>query len=118
LTAAKVNLPYELFFHPLGEECLIADDKKITVECFKVSHRIDCWGFLFREKKNPRHIDPEKVKAYEIPAAFYESLQKGHDYINKKGTVIPNAEVTIRYRTQILCLLRRYIIRRKFSRKG
>jgi ribonuclease Z len=95
MDAAKVNLPYTLYFHPLGEECLIADDKKITVECFKVSHRIDCWGFLFREKKNPRHIDPEKVKAYEIPATFYEALQKGQDYTNKKGTIIPNAEVTI-----------------------
>jgi ribonuclease Z len=34
------------------------------------------------------------VKAYEIPAAFYEALQKGADYITKKGTIIPNEEVT------------------------
>ncbi len=95
LQAAHVNLPYTIHFHPLGEDCLISDDKKITVECFRVKHRIECWGFLFREKKNPRHIDPEKVKAYEIPAAFYEALQQGHHYTNKKGTVIPNEEMTV-----------------------
>lgn len=95
LKAADTILPYTIYFHPLGDECQIANDKKITVECIKVNHRIECWGFIFREKKNPRSIDPEKVKAYEIPAAYYESLQKGADYTNKKGTIIPNEELTI-----------------------
>lgn len=95
LKAADTILPYTIYFHPLGDECLIANDKKITVECIKVNHRIECWGFIFREKKNPRSIDPEKVKAYEIPAAYYEALQKGADYTNKKGTIIPNEELTV-----------------------
>ncbi len=59
-----------------------------------MNHRIDCWGFIFREKKNPRSIDPVRAKAYEIPASYYEALQKGADYTNKKGTIIPNSEVT------------------------
>jgi ribonuclease Z len=95
LNAANIVLPYPLHFHPLGEDSLIANDKKITVECFKVKHRIECWGFLFREKRNPRHIDPDKVRSYEIPSSFYDALQKGQDYVNKKGTIIPNAEVTV-----------------------
>ncbi|RYY45923.1 MAG: ribonuclease Z [Chitinophagaceae bacterium] len=94
LSAADTILPYKLFFHPLGEECQIADDKKITVECIKVNHRIPCWGFVFREKKNPRRIDPELVKAYEIPSAYYEALQKGADYTTKKGTIISNIDLT------------------------
>jgi ribonuclease Z len=95
LNAANIVLPYPLHFHPLGEDSLIANDKKITVECFKVKHRIECWGFLFREKRNPRHIDPDKARSYEIPSSFYDALQKGQDYVNKKGTIIPNAEVTV-----------------------
>lgn len=94
LEAASTTLPYKIYFHALGDEGPIANDKRMWVTSFKTSHRIDCWGFLFREKKNPRSINPEKVKAYEIPAAFYDSLQKGHDYSTKKGTIIPNAEVT------------------------
>lgn len=92
--AANSTLPYTLYFHPLTEEGPIANDKRIWVECFRVQHRIDCWGFLFREKKKPRSIDPERIKAYEIPAAYYEELQKGNDYTTKKGTIISNEEVT------------------------
>lgn len=95
LDVADTQLPYTLHFHPLLAEGQILSDSKMTVQCFKVNHRIECWGFLFREKKNPRSIDPERVKAYEIPAAFYEALQKGEDYINKKGTIIPNDDLTV-----------------------
>ncbi|MEX1203077.1 MAG: ribonuclease Z [Ferruginibacter sp.] len=95
LEAAKTTLPFPLHFKILdGEGCIYQTDK-IMVESFKVSHRIDCWGFLFRQKKNPRKIDPDRVKSYEIPSSFYESLQRGENYTNKKGTIIPNEEVTV-----------------------
>jgi ribonuclease Z len=94
LNVADTHLPYKLNFHPLKSEGIIVDDKKMTVECFKVTHRIECWGFLFREKKNPRKVNPERAVTYEIPAAFYDKLQQGHDYVNKKGTIVPNDEVT------------------------
>ncbi len=94
LKVADAHLPYKIHFHALHKEGLIVDDKKITVHCFKTKHRIECWGFLFTEKKNLRKIDGDKVKSYEIPAAFYEELQKGKDYVTKKGTIIPNEEVT------------------------
>jgi ribonuclease Z len=95
LDAASTVLPYQLYFHPLGEEGPIANDKRLWIECFKTQHRIDCWGFVFREKKNPRSIIPEKVLAYEIPAAYYDALQKGQDYTTKKGVLISNEDVTI-----------------------
>ena len=94
LDAANTILPYQLYFHILEKEGEIANDKKITVSAFKVYHRIDCFGFLFKEKKNPRSINPEKVKMYEIPEAFYSELQKGSDYITKKGTIVANEAVT------------------------
>jgi len=95
LEAAKTTLPFPLHFKALEGEGSIYVGQKITVEIFKVSHRIDCWGFIFRERKNPRSLDPERVKSYEIPASFYDALQKGSDYTTKKGTIIPNEEVTI-----------------------
>ena len=91
---ADTHLSYPIHFHPITKEGLIVDDKKISVQCFKVLHRIECWGFIFRQKKNPRRIDANRVRSYEIPAAFYEKLQQGADYVNKKGTIIPNEEVT------------------------
>jgi ribonuclease Z len=93
--AAKTELSYKLHFHPLEGDKEIMSDNKMTVRCFKVQHRIECWGFLFKEKRNPRKIDADRIKSFEIPASFYERLQKGEDYITKKGTIIPNEEVTL-----------------------
>lgn len=94
LDAAVTVLSYPVHFHPLGDNSKIVDSNKMEVHSFRVKHRIDCWGFLFREKRNPRKLDLERALAYEIPSSFYEQLQKGQDYRNKKGTIIPNEEVT------------------------
>lgn len=95
LSVAGIKLSYQLYFNAITAEMIIVNDNKIIIESFKVKHRIECWGFLFTEKKNPRKIDNDRAKAYEIPKTFYEKLQKGEDYITIKGTIIPNEEVTI-----------------------
>lgn len=94
LEAAHTTLPFKINFFRLEDECIVHDGKKTTVQCFKVNHRIPCWGFIFKEKKKLRSIDPDRVRSYEIPSSFYEALQNGLDYSNKKGTIIPNEEVT------------------------
>ena len=95
LAVADTTLSYDLHFHPLKNEEEICNTNKMSVHAFKVNHKIECWGFLFKEKKNPRKLDLEKAKAFEIPASFYEKLQKGEDYTTKKGTFISNDSVTI-----------------------
>jgi len=95
LGVAKTALSFKIYFHGLGEDKEILNDNRIIVRSFKVQHRIDCWGFLFKQKKNPRRIDVDRIKSFDIPASFYDKLQKGEDYITKKGTIIPNEEVTI-----------------------
>lgn len=95
LQAANTTLNYKVHFHPLSTETIIANTSKVSVECFRVKHRIDCWGFTFREIRTPRTVVPERAKSYEIPAAFFEQLKKGEDYRTKKGVIIPNEEVTV-----------------------
>lgn len=91
----KAELSYNIHFHPLGNNQKITDTERIEVFSFKVKHGIDCWGFLFREKRNPRKLDLERAISYGVPSSFYESLQKGLDYKTKKGTIVPNEEVTL-----------------------
>ncbi len=93
--ASNSDFSFDVHFHELKENAVIAETNKMLISCFKVEHQIECWGFLFKEKKNPRSIVAEKVKSFEIPASFYEQLQKGDDYITKKGTIIRNEDVTI-----------------------
>ena len=94
LKVSNANLPYSLRFHSLETEGLIYADKKITIECFNVNHRIECWGFLFKEKKNLRKIKPEKVNEYKVPTSFYESLHEGKDFIDANNNVIKNELLT------------------------
>lgn len=95
LEAAGTTLCYMLHFHPIEKEGLLVDDKKFTVECFETKHRIECWGFIIREKKKLRRINKEEVVKTDIPAAFYDRLKDGADYTTKDGITIKNETVTI-----------------------
>lgn len=95
LSVANTTLSFPLYFYSLTEEKVIFDNNKITIECFRVQHRIECWGFLFNEKKKPRKVDADRAKSHEIPEAYFGKLQQGEDYVTKRGTIIPNAEVTV-----------------------
>ena len=94
LNVANTVLSYSLHFHAISKEKIILETSSFQVECFKTNHRIECWGFLIREKKAPRKINKEKVLQHQIPLSFYSSLQLGKDYTTKEGLLIKNIDVT------------------------
>ncbi len=93
LKAGKTTLPYDLHFHPLQAGPILKSDK-YEVKCFEVTHRIDCWGFIFREIKPPRKLNGEKLKNHEVPPASYEQLRWGFDHIAVDGSKISNELLT------------------------
>ncbi len=94
LDVAKANLSYQMIFHEIDKEEILFEDKRFIVECFKVEHRIVCWGFLFKEKKHLRKIASDKAKKYKVPTSFYENLHNGEDYLAENGKVIKNEILT------------------------
>jgi len=92
---AGSGLPFQLYFHALEKEEVLFEDKTFSVECFRVNHRIECWGFLFREKKNPRKIIVDEVKKHKVPKSFFENLHRGEDFLNEENQVIKNELLTI-----------------------
>ena len=94
LAVSHTELPFTLHFHTISNEGILVEEEKFIVKSFRTNHRIECYGFLFQEKKKQRKIDPEKAKHYEIPASFYDRLQDGEDYMQKDGTIIQNHLVT------------------------
>ncbi|MBS1745127.1 MAG: ribonuclease Z [Bacteroidetes bacterium] len=93
LKVSDTKMPYPLHFHTLEGESLLVDEDNFSVESFKVYHRIDCWGFIFREKRKPRKINIEAVNRNKVPVEFYEKLQQGENYISN-GITIPNEVLT------------------------
>ena len=94
LKVADTQLPYNLIFHPLGEEGVLVKDNRFEISCFKVFHRIECWGFIFRQVRPPRRVNPEKAKISGIPASFFDRLKWGENYETQQGLVIQNETVT------------------------
>lgn len=94
LKVADTRLPFNLIFHPVQQEGLLVRNNRFEVSCFRVFHRIECWGFIFRQVKPLRKLNPEKAREYEIPSSFFERLKWGEDYQTRTGTVIENALVT------------------------
>ncbi|HEX6915208.1 MAG TPA: ribonuclease Z [Chitinophagaceae bacterium] len=95
LEAASTTLCYPLHFHAIEREGILVDEKKFTVECFATRHRIECWGFIVREKKKPRKINKEVIGGFDIPAAYYDRLKEGADYTTRQGELIRNETLTI-----------------------
>ncbi len=95
LTAADAKLGYTLFFHPLVKEGILIEETIFSVECFEVYHRIQCWGFIFREKKKPRKINKQIIGPYHLKADQYERLKMGENIITDTGEEISNEAVTV-----------------------
>jgi ribonuclease Z len=93
LSVSNTKLPYKLHFHPLEDASMLVDEETFSVECFKVFHRIDCWGFLFREKRKPRRINIEAANAYKVPVDFFEKLKMGNDFLHNDN-IVPNEVLT------------------------
>jgi ribonuclease Z len=95
LEVANTQLPYTIHFVALTHAGLLTENKKFSISCFEVDHRIPCWGFIIKENKQQRKLNADAVKQYEIPAAFYKNLKNGEDYITKNNERIKNEWVTI-----------------------
>lgn len=94
LRVADTQLPYKIIFHPLQDEGILVTDNRFQVSCFRVFHRIECWGFIFRQIRPPRRVNPEKARVAGVPAAFFDRLKWGEDYETQQGTLIENGSVT------------------------
>ncbi len=94
LKVADIQLPYALHFHPLATEGVIIREPKFEVTCFSVYHRIECWGFRFREIRPFRKVNPVKARQYDVPSSFFDRLKWGESYMDKNGNVVENGWVT------------------------
>lgn len=94
LKVADTTICYPLHIHTISGPATLVDTEKLTVKCFRTNHRIECYGFSFTEKKQPRKLDPEKAREQDIPQSFFERLKNGEDYTRKDGSLIRNEMVT------------------------
>ena len=94
---SQTTIGYEIeyiFTNPKKAEKVWEDDK-IEVTTFPLRHRINCTGFLFKEKPHLKNIDKEKLQKYKISVSEINKLRLGLDAIDEKGKAVANASVTL-----------------------
>ncbi len=91
-----IHLNFEIEFTPLkGEDpVVILDEKYLTVTFFPLKHRIDSFGFLFREKPPDRNVIKEAITKYNIPVVRIPAIKKGEDFVTADGHLIKNEDLT------------------------
>jgi ribonuclease Z len=103
---SDTQLPFQLVFHSFEKAGIVLEAKTYTVEIFPTRHRISCYGFIVREKKNLRRINIEETKKREIPFTAFAKLQAGEDYVELNGTIIRNNVLTVendKPKTYVFC---------------
>lgn len=89
LKYSKSALNYKIIFHPFNPTKIqtLLEDAALTVETIPLIHKLDCAGFLFKEKIKPRRINKEKlvegIKLQQIAA-----LKTGADIFDDKGNLL------------------------------
>ena len=87
--------PFEIRFHPLtGSGGEIYADHALTVTAFPLYHRVDCYGYLLRERPKERHLRGDMVEFYNVPISRRQAIKHGEDFVTPDGIVIENARLT------------------------
>ena len=91
---SKTILNYPLNFHAIDTEQFqqIYENKFIEVFTIPLDHRIECAGFLFREKPKPRKILADKLPK-DFPYSLMDDLKWGKD-VEVEGKKYKNQDLT------------------------
>lgn len=73
----------------------VYDDKLMKVDAFPLKHRIETYGYIFREKQRDRNIKKEAIEKYNIPIKQIPRIKKGEDFFLDNGDIVKNEEVTL-----------------------
>ena len=84
------GIAFEIRHIPLqmkGPE-VIYETKSLAVSAFPLDHKIDTFGFLFREKEPPLNVRKECIPAYGLSLSEIGTLKRGEDVVREDGTRI------------------------------
>lgn len=96
LRYSETRLSYNIKFVEWvpGEDKVIYEDDKMTIETIPLNHRVPCSGYLFTEKPKRRGLNRKLIDKTLTPAQVNE-LKDGKDLLDHEGNLIyKNSEVT------------------------
>ncbi len=94
---SETVLKYKLNFIPTDakSEVIIYEDKHVEITTIPLEHRIDCTGFLFKEKPHPIRFNKKNIPP-NLSLANIASLKKGADIYSDGGKLLyKNTDLTL-----------------------
>ena len=90
------GLEFKVEFHPVDttRQLVVYEDRSLTVETVPLEHRIECCGYIFREKATLPHIRRDMIDCFEIPVSQINNIKNGADWTTADGKVIANSRLT------------------------
>lgn len=90
------GLEFKVVFHAVDttQNKVVYEDRSLTVETIPLQHRIDCCGYLFREKPILPHIRRDMIDFYKIPISQINNIKAGANWVTAEGEVIANSRLT------------------------
>ena len=89
LKHSDTSLNYKVIFKewkPNSSE-LLFENNQLTVHSFPLNHRVNCSGFLFKEKPKSRRINKNKLPVEITPLQILK-LKTGEDVLSDSGKVL------------------------------
>ncbi|MBD2704344.1 ribonuclease Z [Spirosoma sp. BT702] len=83
------RLGYTIHFQAVDSNvsAVLVDNTHMTVQSIPLEHRIDCTGYLFREKPAKARLLRDKLPV-DIPVEYLKQLKEGRDVVDARGQVL------------------------------
>lgn len=87
------GLGFEIRHIPLTMKApeLIYKTKSVEIFAFPLNHKIETFGFLFREKEPQWNVRKECIGEYGLSLTEIGTLKRGEDVVRGDGSVIPSS---------------------------
>ena len=81
------GISYEIRFKPVNVKTptVLYETKSMEILAFPLNHKIDTFGYLFREKMPPLNVSKEAVQKYGFTLSEIGMLKRGDDIIRHAG---------------------------------
>ena len=91
------GINFRIDYHPLKMDSpqVIYENNYLQVSAFPLNHRVETYGYLFREKTPQLNIVKEAIPLYGLSLEEIATLKRGEDVLRSGGSVrILSSEVT------------------------
>ncbi len=92
----KNEVGFNIFFYRIETDRLFTlyETKSIVISCFPLKHRIETYGFLFKEKSKERNIKKKYITDLQLSIKDILSIKAGNDFITQAGDTVKNSSLT------------------------